>query len=400
MTRLKLPFFFYVIFFMSGLVLAIGHVKIIFNISGWGWFLPLVVALLVLLNKNNRVAFPVFLWLPWIFVVLIYLFLSDYSAWQRSAQLLCPIAVGIAASTFRLDEEELAVFLQHCHYLAIVLLFFAGIKSGLLLTGRLPDITGLAAEVITGSLLASLFATQYALGYHRSLYWWFLMAALPVIAITRTAIVAIGLTLPLNFGPLKMSRRILIIAAVCVIGVIVFYSPRVQHKMFYSGQGEMSDLLSEDFRTTGRYHMWEQFEYKIKEKPWFGYGVGSGEVFAAQITGLSFTYPHNDWYLSLYDYGIFGTSIFAMTILIFAIHLYRYSRFSLGLTKCLFLTGASSFVPFVLFMFTDNIMVYASFFGNLQFTIIGVAYGSFQADYVNENNYSTSPLINTERIIE
>jgi len=371
---------------MTGLVLAIGHIKIIFNITGWGWFLPLVFALLVLL-KGNRITFPVFLWLPWVLVVLIYLFLSDYSAWQRSAQLLCPIVVGMAASTFRLDEEDLSVFIKHCHYLAVVLLFFAGIKSGILLTGRLPNITGLAAEAITGSLLATLFATQYTLGYHKALYWWFLMALLPVIAITRTAIVAIGLTLPLNFGPLKFNRRIMIIAAICVIGVIVFYSPRVQHKMFYSGQGEMSDLLSDDFRTTGRYAMWEQFEYKIKENPWFGYGAGGGEEFAARITGLPSSYPHNDWYLSLYDYGILGTSIFAITIFIFTIILYRYSLYAEGFVKLLFLTGASSFVPFVLFMFTDNIMVYASFFGNLQFTIIGIAYGAYNAHLENNDFY-------------
>ena len=398
MIRLKLPFFFYVIIFMIGIIYAFGGVKIIFNLSGWAWFLSFILSLFIILHDKSRITFPIILWLPWILVVLIYLFLSDYSALQRSAQLLCPIVVGIAASTFRLDEEEIDVFIQHCQYLTIVILLTSSIKSGLLLTGRLPDITGLATEVITGSLLASLFATQYALGYHRALYWWFLMAALPVIAITRTAIVAVGLTLPLNFGPFKMTKRLLIISIVCIVGVAVFYSPRVQHKMFHSGQGEMSDVLSEDFSTTGRYAMWEQFKYKIKEKPWFGYGAGAGEVFASKITGLPSTYPHNDWYLSLYDYGIFGTSIFAITILIFSISLYRYSLFSSGLTKCLFLTGASSFVPFVLFMFTDNIMVYAAFFGNLQFTIIGVAYGAYQSSYENENIYSASLLTNTEQI--
>lgn len=380
MPRLKLPLFFYIIFFMTAMVLAIGHIKMIFHISGWGWFLPLMAAMIVLLNKRSSITFPIILWLPWVFVVLVYLFFSDYSAWQRSAQLLCPIVIGMAASAFRLDEEELSVFIKYCHYLAVFLLFIAGLKSGLLLTGRLPAITGLAPEVITGSLLATLYATQYSLGYSKALYWWFLMAALPVIALTRTAIVAIGLTLPLNLGPLKISKRTLIIALICVIGVYVFYSPRVQHKMFYSGQGEMSDVLSEDFRTTGRFAMWEQFSEGIALKPWFGYGTGAGEDLAAQLTGLPASYPHNDWYLSLYDYGIFGTSVFALTILMFAVHLYMRARSSEGLTKCLFIAGASSYVPFVLFMFTDNIMVYASFFGNLQFAIIGLAYGSYM-DY-------------------
>lgn len=364
---------------MTGLTLAVGDLKIIFNMSGWGWFIPFVLSLLILLNRNYKMTFPFFIWLPWIAVVLIYLFLSDYNAWQRSAQLLCPLVVGMAASSFRLTDEELSVFINHCHYLAIVLLIFAGIKSGLLLTGQLPAITGLAPEVMTAALLATLFATQYSMGVTKAMLWWSLMAFLPFVALTRTAIVANGLTMPLNFGPLKFSKRLILIAMICIIGVVIFYSPRVQHKMFYSGKGEMSDILSEDFRTTGRYAMWKQFEYKIRENPWFGYGVGAGEEFAARITGHPATYPHNDWYLSLYDYGVLGTSIFAVTILLSVIHLYRRSFFTQGNTKCLLLTGASSFIPFVLFMFTDNIMVYASFFGNLQFTIIGIAYGAYNS---------------------
>ncbi|HQQ88250.1 MAG TPA: hypothetical protein PLA72_09640, partial [Smithellaceae bacterium] len=175
--------------------------------------------------------------------MLIYLFLSDYNAWQRSAQLLCPIAVGMAASSFRLTEDELSVFIKHCRYLAVVLLIFSAIKSGLLLTGQLPDITGLAAEVMTAALLATLFATQYSMGVYRALLWWSLMAFLPFVALTRTAIVANGLTLPLNFGPIKFRNRLILIAMICIIGVFIFYSPRVQHKMFYSGKGEMSDIL-------------------------------------------------------------------------------------------------------------------------------------------------------------
>jgi F0F1-type ATP synthase assembly protein I len=49
-------------------------------------------------------------------------------------------------------------------------------------------------------------------------------------------------------------------------------------------------------------------------------------------------------------------------------------------TKLFFLAGASTFVPFMLVMFTDNIMVYASFFGMLQYLLIGLAYGALAAE--------------------
>ncbi len=379
MTNLRLPLFFYIIFIMAGLALTIGNLKIIFYIRGWAWFLPLILSLLIVSGRNFRTSFPIFLWIPWIAVVLIYLFLSEYNALQRSLQILCPIVVGMAASSFRLTDDDLSVFIMYCRYLAVILLILAGVKSGLLLTGQLPKVTGLAAEVMTAALLATLFASQNSMSVYRALWWWALMAFLPVIALTRTAIVAIGLTLPLNLGPMKFSKRITFIVIISILALVIFYSPRVQHKMFISGEGEMSDILSDDFHTSGRYYMWERFAYKIKQRPWLGYGGGAGQDYTHKITGNRLEYPHNDWYLSLYDYGILGTAIFAFTMLLSVIHLHRRSLFTQGYTKCLLITGASSFIPFMLFMFTDNIMVYASYFGNLQFTIIGVAYGAYNS---------------------
>ncbi len=345
---------------------------------------------------RRRVNFPFFLWLPWGFFVLIYLIISDYPALQRSAQLLCPVIVGMAASTFQFDEEMLTVFVNHCRYLAFALLGIVGIKSGLLLTGSLPDITGLAAEVMTATLLGTLFVAQYTIGDRKGLYWWLLMSCIPIIAVTRTAIVIAGLSLPLNLGPIRISKRILFILIICIIGISIFNTPRVQQKMFYTGSGEMSDVLSDDFRTTGRYAMWEQFDDEIRKEPWFGHGTGAGEAFTRQITHGISGYPHNDWYLSLYDFGITGTIIFAMTIIVFSVNLYKGSQFSTGTAKCLFIAGASSFIPFALFMFTDNIMVYASFFENLQFTMIGLAYGAYQTTVDNENSYLSITTTNFE----
>jgi hypothetical protein len=38
----------------------------------------------------------------------------------------------------------------------------------------------------------------------------------------------------------------------------------------------------------------------------------------------------------------------------------------------------------MLMMITDNIMVYASFFGNLHFTFLGLAYGSLRAERLQD----------------
>ena len=49
-----------------------------------------------------------------------------------------------------------------------------------------------------------------------------------------------------------------------------------------------------------------------------------------------------------------------------------------GATRLLLLAGASAFIPFAILMYTDNILVYVSYFGNLQFAILGLGYGALQ----------------------
>jgi hypothetical protein len=57
-----------------------------------------------------------------------------------------------------------------------------------------------------------------------------------------------------------------------------------------------------------------------------------------------------------------------------AAHLWLRARKLQGEKRLLAYAGAGSFITFSLFMMTDNIILYAAFFGSLQFTIIGLAY--------------------------
>jgi O-antigen ligase len=259
------------------------------------------------------------------------------------------------------------------------------IKSGVIIIGALPLATGLAAEVMTGMLLCTIFAAGYALGIKRYLRWWGVMTVIPVIALTRAAIVATGLTLPFTFGPMRMVKRVIILVVICFLGVMLLYTPRVQNKMFLQGQGQMSDILDGNFADSGRFAMWEHFKLGIGDEPWFGHGVGAGEILARVITFNLSGYPHNDWLLTLYDYGFFGTIIYALSLIVASLHAFRNAAFASKSGRMLFLAGAASFIPFAMLMYTDNIMVYVSFFGNLQFTILGIAYAS-----LNENKPETA----------
>jgi O-antigen ligase len=351
-----------------------------FYIKGYAWFVQIMVSALFLLRFPKRVFFPWHIWFPWICLVMIYLAFSDYpNALQRSVMMLCPIVVGMAVSIYPIREKEIVAFSILCRYLAIGLCIIVIFKTGIYLTGKLPEITGLAAEVMIGTLLAALFAVRHAYGNKDALPYWAAVLAIPVIAVTRTAVVVTALTLPLTFAPMKLIKRIIIFVLVCAIGVGVFYTERFQKKMFYSGQGTMKDLTmnNPDFRTVGRAKLWEMMEEEIKAKPWFGHGANAQEEFIFDYARF-YGQPHNDWLRLLFDYGYLGASIFAFCVLLQTFHAWKRARNTVGGTRILFYAGSSAFLPFVLFMFTDNIILYVSFFGNLQFTILGLAYASLK----------------------
>jgi O-antigen ligase len=245
------------------------------------------------------------------------------------------------------------------------------------LTGILPIVTGLSAEVMTASMLCAFLAAQYAFNDRAALKWWVVLATIPVIAVTRTAIAVNGLTLPLTFAPIETLKRSIILGLIGMAGIGVFYMPQVQKKMFYSGHGTIEDVRwdNEDFETSGRRYMWDKMWERIDEQPLLGNGANAAEAFISKLTnGLK--HPHNDWLRLLFDFGYVGVAIFAVSLLMQTFHAYQMAKRTVGDISLLFYAGASSFLSFILFMFTDNIILYASFFGNLQFAILGLAYAA------------------------
>jgi len=264
-------------------------------------------------------------------------------------------------------------------WLGYVLLGVALFKTASLLF--IEGFSGLAAEMMTVLLLCTFLSNRYLLAKEKKdLCLWALLACVPVLMITRTAIAATLLTFPLSFGPMRKSYRIGALLLIAAVGLGLFYTPRMQKKMFYSGQGEVSDILNEDFATSGRSFLWEKMFARAQEEHWTGHGSGTGETISYQITGET-AYPHNDWLLTYTDFGVLGVAVFTGCMLLTMWDCLRKARTCRHPeTRLLLLAGASAFIPFMLMMMTDNIMVYASFFGNLHFTFLGLAYGSLRAE--------------------
>jgi O-antigen ligase len=374
----KIPFLVWIVV-ISTLLADMGGEGILgYQFAALGWLIPLVFSLWSLARGLGGFSFPFWIWLPWCCFVFIFTAISDEpNAIQRSIMMLCPLVVGMAISKAQIGKDALVALRKLMLYMTIGLIMLVAFKTGIIFTGVLPMLTGLAAEVMTASMLCNYFAARYVFGDRKGLRWWTILAAIPVIAVTRTAIAVNGLTLPLTFAPLATLKRVIILFLIIIIGIGIFYSPRVQKKMFFSGRGTLVDVKweNQDFVTTGRSYMWSKMWEKIDEQPLLGSGANASESFISKLTrGLK--HPHNDWLRLLFDFGYVGVVIFALTLLMQILHAYRLARRTVGDVSMLFYAGASSFLSFILFMFTDNIILYAAFFGNLQFMILGLAYAA------------------------
>jgi O-antigen ligase len=378
-NSLSVPFLVWVVIGTTLMACVGGWTFAGYNASGYAWLITSVFSFFILLYNLKDITFPLFLWLPWIiYVTASFILTRAPNGLQRSFMLLCPILVGLTVSSYSVAESQLRHFSRLIRWLALLLLAFIVLKSGLLLTGKLPDFGVSATIAITGSLLASFFAASYVSRAKNSLMYWLLIQVMSVIALVRMPMLATGITLPLTLGPMSYKKRIWASVAVIVGGLILFYTPRMQERMFYSGEGTLSDLTLEsgDLKDTGRTFIWDIMNQEITRRPWLGHGSNASEDLVLSITGYSLTHPHNDWLRLEYDYGYVGMGVFLLCMLAQIIHAFLKARKSIGETRILFYAGASAFIPFALIMFTDNIILYAAFFGNLQFAMLGLAYAA------------------------
>jgi O-antigen ligase len=382
----KLPVLIWINIIVAMLTISIGSYTIFnYSIKGWSWVITLLLSLVIIFQNFNKISFPWYLWLPWVSYVCFYQLMSNVSTLQRTALIVCPVIVGMAVSAYRYQEEQLAKFINLCRKISILIFIIVLIKSGMALTFTLPEITGLAAEVMTAILFCSIFASLYLSNKEvRNLFYWSMLAVIPVIALTRTAIIVAASTIHLSMVEIKFSKRIIMLIITCSLVLILFSTDRVQKKMFFSGEGEMSDIFTDNFRTSGRYNIWEWMKIEIENKPYFGHGTDASGKFVKVLTG-GLEHPHNDWLRLAFDYGYVGTCIFILTIILQIYHLFRSSKLATFNSKILLFASASSFVSMAMMMYTDNIILYAAFFGNMQFTIMGLAYAADRDNSINSN---------------
>lgn len=354
-----------------------------FNVTGWTWVISLALSGIICCGNIGRISFPFTYWFPWVGFLGLHWFLGRYNpqAAQSFFQTISPVVVGCAASIFHADQAQLKRVVLWISKLAIIVWILFIICVPVVLTGAFPEFSFMAAQMIGVLLLGSCYAAFYACGRPRFLYHYLAMLLMPLVSLTRGPIVAMLSCLPFTPAPLKLRKRILLCLLLVFCGVVVFNTDRIQKRMFFSGSGELSDLYwgNPDLATTGRSAMWDILWEGSKASPWFGNGWNSHRIILI-VSGIPTFAPHNDWLKILYDIGVTGVVCYMLTIFIQMFALVRIARRSDEERRLLAYGAATAFIPYMLIMFTDNVVLYVQFFGNLHFALIGIVYGSMRND--------------------
>lgn len=373
--------------------------------SALGWVIPSVAAFWFFLSFQRHVTFPLRIWLPWILWVFLYAVVSEGEHIpQRSVMLLLPLSVGLMASALHPTLPMFTSLRRSMGKVAFAYIVIAGIATGFFANNlQLGGPTGFAAGSMTAVVLASWFATRLAYGDRRALWWWALLAMVPVISLTRMAMLALAVTLPFTLAPLKFRCRLLVLVLAVAVALALFQSERVQAKMFYRGHGTITEAVmgfvasqqgNRDpevlgaFAQTGRVVMNSALWEGVVRNPWLGYGANASEAVVKQLIGV--THPHNDWLRIWFDYGAVGLLFFGGAVGTQAWHAVRLARRVGGEAAICLYAGASAFLPMALLMLTDNIILYGAFFGNLQFMMLGLGYAAARVPYCRNRDQHTT----------
>lgn len=369
----------------------IGGYEILgFNVTGWAWVIPMVISGLICLRKIRLIIFPLGLWICWISLMVVYWYFgrNNLNALQSLFQMLSPIVVGCAASTFRSDNGQMGNIIHWFTRIAIIAWALIIVRMPMILTGALPGHGFMAPEMIGLLLMGACYASFYACGSHRHLYYYISMLVITFVALVRGPMVAMLSCIPFTIAPFRIKKRFVMVIVLLICGIVIFNTDRVQQRMFQSGSGEVSDLRLENpnFKTTARKAMWDILLVDVKEKPFFGNGWNTHRE-ALYRAGFTTYAPHNDWLKLWHDIGAIGIGLYALTMFLQIFFLARIARWSTGPHQMLAYGAATAFIPYMLIMFTDNVVLYVQFFGNLHFALIGIIYGALSQDEMIQQDY-------------
>lgn len=359
--------------------------------TGYAWTIMLLVALFYL-SKGNKVAMPYWMWIPWISFVLLY-WLGDFSYFglQASCQYLSYLFVGFAASTLYYSEDVMEKLYKWFYYFAIYFIF------GKLISYIIPVslVGGMAAVAMTNCIFVAVFIS-IALMYNQNKFLVFVILAMlsTVIMVTRMGILMLLVVGAFHFAFKKIAYKASFMILVAVVGLIIFNTDAFQEKTFGKKRIKLDDLQMVDGRFTninnnGREYMWNLMDRGIEQSPIWGHG-SRADLKLLKSVGLPFTECHNDYKAITYDYGYIGLGCLIFGF-IFQFLLLKKQEPNIidKKTAVAYYSALTLFLAWIGFMYSDNVMKYATQFGNLHWCLVAIVYSrinSIQNDFSSNSS--------------
>ena len=357
--------------------------------TGYAWFTMLLVSVYYLVFHPGKMRFPYKFWLPWLLVLGGYwLFDLSYFGLQATLQYVCFVLTGMAASKLTYTDEVMQTLFKWFKYLAYYVLIGRVAQQVLPVT----FVGGTAAVAMTGCFFAAMgLSLVYVYGEKKYLWLYFVPLLIVAFEVTRMGCLMMLVVGAFHFANRKVAFKVSAAALVAVVGLIIFNSEGFQEKTFGKKGGELNQIEVKDGRmvninNNGRDAMWNAMDKGIERSPVFGNGTRADLYVIRQING--FSECHCDYRAVAYDYGYFGLSCLVLGFLLTFLHLKScHVDADDGMTQVPYYAALTLFLVWIGFMYSDNIMKYASQFGNLHFCLIAIAYGRLA--YVKESVETT-----------
>lgn len=370
-----------------------------FNWSGIAWMSMTVITTFLMFSPRKS-TFSFYLWLPWVLYVFLYiLFDFTFIGFQLTIQYVLPVFMGIVASKFEYTEEKLLYLFQWLlKTIALVYLLFIVYY---LFTGYATHMAATPMFFAFGAVIGlGLYFYTFKLRYLALFCLLFLM---PFLSVTRMGMLAFGAIFVTHFANKSLIGKSLTALIGLLLLFVVLNSKGFQEKTFANGKGSIKDLSvdyynNENINSSGRKSWQIALAKGLAANPIWGNGPRADAAVLGEVIGKETGEAHNDYMSVTYNYGIVGLSLLLFGFIATFVRLFMMLRkMKPPIFQFLIRSQLTLFIPFLLFMFSDNILKYTIWFPNYFFALMGICFSvyhrkSFLEQSANVNFSSHSSL--------
>ncbi len=343
-----------------------------FSLRGWAWIIMLMVSVITLL-RGNQVTMPVWIWLPFLIYIFGYnLFDFSFVGVQLSLQYSVSLFVGFAASSIYYSEQAIERIYRIFRSFMWLFILLCATTYALYSTTPYSAATVMTLTVFAAVFLYSFYAEHRWMG----LAGYLCCLIFPFLMVTRMGIAAMFTVGLAHLANRSFIRKGLIGGGLILIASMAFHSERFQSKSFGKKGGEYSDISIEnkDFNTSGRKAIYDVLKPGLTQHPVWGNGPRA-DLRLLEKKGFLVKEVHNDYLAVRYNYGYAGLAFLLFGFVMQAWFIFRKRHFLTDEPSYrLYAIVLTLFIPFLLLMYSDNVLKYSIFFGNYHFAMIGMLY--------------------------